>query len=221
MPYTRFLATILISCLCFPAGALAAEHTWDDGGVQPGTGYPGGRAPEPNEHAVGGATPEQDPPPTPTPPPPPPVPTPTPISGHWRAKILPNGKAWISVRAPLVLRQMISAGNQIVGRPYRWGGGHKDWESPGYDCSGAVSYVLHGGSLMSWPMTSGEMMSWGQAGRGRLVTLYAHKGHVFMHIAGIRLDTSWVDDPSGKHGVRWRPLRSQRRGFRVRHPAGL
>jgi len=217
-----FRKALLISAaliLLSPGVTLAAEHSWDDGGVQPDTGYPGGHKPDDTDSVAGGAQPDQDPPPVPVTPPPPPPPPPT--HGNWTAKILSNGQAWISPGAPLVLRQMIQAGNKIVGKPYLWGGGHKSWNSRGYDCSGAVSYVLHGGLLTDWPMTSGDMMSWGLPGAGKWVTIYTRANHVFIHIAGIRMDTSWVDDPSGRHGVRWRPLRSHHKGFRVRHPIGL
>jgi hypothetical protein len=42
-----------------------------------------------------------------------------------------------------------------------------------------------------------------------------------MEVAGLRLDTSSVGDPTGKSGVRWRPPIGKRFGFAVRHVSGL
>jgi len=44
---------------------------------------------------------------------------------------------------------MIWAGDQIIGLPYTYGGGHESFESPGYDCSGTVSFALHGAGLLA------------------------------------------------------------------------
>ena len=91
----------------------------------------------------------------------------------------------------------------------------------GYDCSGAVGYGLIKGGLLRTTMVSGSFARWGAAGAGRWVTVYAHRSHVYIEIAGLRLDTSPAGDRSGRSGVRWRPLIGQRRGFKVRHPVGL
>lgn len=215
MRFPLITALTAVCCCWFVAADSAIALTQDNGGTQPGTSYPGGKPPIQSSPAGGGTTPGQNPPK------PKPEPKPKPKPLQWRAKILPDGKAWTSPGAPLALRQMVEAGNRIVGKPYLWGGGHVDWESRGYDCSGAVSYVLHGAGLLDWPMTSGDLISWGLSGAGRWVTVYTHKTHVFLHLAGIRLDTSWTDDPSGQRGVRWRVQRTHRKGFRVRHPKGL
>ena len=53
------------------------------------------------------------------------------------------------------------------------------------------------------------------------MTIYANSGHVYMEVAGLRLDTSSVGDYRGKHGVRWRRVIGKRGGFRVRHVSGL
>jgi hypothetical protein len=147
------------------------------------------------------------------------VTTPT-VSGR-KAMLRTNGKAAIPRGAPRRVRAIIAAANRIAGKPYKWGGGHARLEDRGYDCSGTVSYALIRAGLLGSPMVSGTFARWGSKGTGRWVTIYANKGHVYMEIAGLRLDTSAVGDPGGKKGVRWRPAIGKRRGFHVRHIAGL
>jgi len=132
--------------------------------------------------------------------------------------------AWISRRgfahapgAPARVRRMIRAGNRIAKKPYKYGGGHGSWNDSGYDCSGSVSYALHGAGLVSRPRDSGEFMSWGASGRGDWITIYANSGHVYMMVAGIRFDTSGRDED----GTRWHDTRASRDGYAVRHPSGL
>lgn len=132
-----------------------------------------------------------------------------------------EGQAAAPMAAPASVREMIWAANEIVGKPYIYGGGHASFKSPGYDCSGTVSYALHGASLITTPMDSSEMMSWGGHGIGKWVTVFANPGHAYMTIAGLRLDTSPVDDPSDLEGPQWRPLRPANKGFAKRHPSGL
>ena len=91
--------------------------------------------------------------------------------------------------APPAVKAAIAAANPIRTRPYIWGGGHARWWSPGYDCSGAVSFALHGAGLITTPMDSGEMMNWGVPGKGRWITIYANAGHAFAVIDGLRWDT--------------------------------
>jgi hypothetical protein len=119
--------------------------------------------------------------------------------------------------APPRVRAAIAAANRIVGRPYRYGGGHARSEDTGYDCSGTVSYALGGGDLLEAPMASGGLMSWGRRGRGRWITVYANGGHAYAVIAGLRLDTAGP----GVNGPRWRPEPRSRAGFVARHPQGL
>src|SRR5436190_13621656 len=38
--------------------------------------------------------------------------------------------------APAEVQQAIAAANKIVGKPYKYGGGHGDFQDSGYDCSG-------------------------------------------------------------------------------------
>lgn len=137
------------------------------------------------------------------------------------AEMLEEGQAAAPENAPKAIKQMIWAADEIIGKPYIYGGGHASFQSAGYDCSGTVSYALHGASLIETPMDSSEMEGWGEAGVGRWVTIFANAGHAYMTIAGLRLDTSPVEDPIGLEGPRWRPLRSENAGFVKRHPEGL
>ena len=132
-----------------------------------------------------------------------------------------DGLAAAPMSAPAAVQQIVWAGNQIIGLPYIYGGGHASFISPGYDCSGTVSFALHGASLLSAPMDSSEFMSWGTGGIGQWVTIFTNPEHAYMTVAGLRLDTSPVDDPSDQQGPRWRPLRPGNPGFMVRHPVGL
>jgi cell wall-associated NlpC family hydrolase len=132
-----------------------------------------------------------------------------------------DGLAAAPMSAPLAVQEIVWAGNQIVGLPYIYGGGHASFISPGYDCSGTVSYALHGANLLTAPMDSTEFMSWDSAGVGTWVTIFANGGHAYMTVAGLRLDTSPANDPSNLPGPRWRPLRPENTGFTVRHPTGL
>jgi len=132
-----------------------------------------------------------------------------------------NGLAAAPMSAPTVVQEVLWAGNQIIGLPYIFGGGHASFDSPGYDCSGTVSFALHGGSLLSTPEDSSEFEGWGSHGVGRWITVFANSGHAYMTVAGLRLDTSAASDPSNQQGPRWRPLRPNNGGYTIRHPLGL
>jgi len=132
-----------------------------------------------------------------------------------------GGLAAAPMAAPAAIQRMIWAANQIIGLPYIYGGGHASFTSPGYDCSGTVSFALHGAGLLSSPEDSGEFMDWGSRGIGRWVTIFTNPEHAYMTVAGLRLDTSSADDPSNQQGPRWRPLRPANEGFTIRHPVGL
>jgi hypothetical protein len=121
------------------------------------------------------------------------------------------------------VQEAIWAGDRIRFKPYRVGGGHGKWNDTAYDCSGAVSYVLHAAGLLKTSMDSGEMMSWGLHGAGQWITVYTNPGHAFVQIAGIRLDTSAEQDPNPPPGTgpKWRPLMTSTAGYKARHPAGL
>ncbi|MDX6651163.1 MAG: hypothetical protein QOJ97_3114 [Solirubrobacteraceae bacterium] len=148
------------------------------------------------------------------PPPPPPK----------KAKIV-NGRAIAPAGAPLRVRQAMSAANRIVRKPYVWGGGHGAFSSTlarGYDCSGAVSHALYGGRFLRTPMASGALMSWARKGPGRWITVYAHAGHAYMVIAGLRFDTSMHDPnaPGPRTGPRWSKQLRRSSAFVARHPGG-
>ena len=124
--------------------------------------------------------------------------------------------------APAEVQHAIWAANKLIGLPYIYGGGHNaKFRGKGYDCSGTVSFALHGAGLLASPLDSGSFMRWGARHRGRWMTVYTNPGHAFMVIAGLRLDTSAAGDPSGLRGPRWRPVLRATKGFRVRHPAGF
>ena len=135
--------------------------------------------------------------------------------------IAENGLAAAPVEAPPGVHAAIEAANRIVGKPYKYGGGHAKVEDTGYDCSGTISYALLGGGLLKAPLDSSSFMRWGQEGPGRWITVWTNPGHAFLVIAGLRLDTSAAGDPSGSKGPRWRPLLRSSRGFTPRHPVGF
>src|SRR3954469_489703 len=145
----------------------------------------------------------------------------TPTVPGKTAMIRSNGLAAVPQGAPANVRAIIAAANTIIGKPYKWGGGHGRLFDSGYDCSGSVSYALIRSGLLGYPMVSGTLAHWGGRGKGRYVTIYANRGHVYMEVAGLRLDTSSVGDREGRSGVRWRPVIGKRVGFAVRHLAGL
>ncbi|HEV3035711.1 MAG TPA: hypothetical protein VGX72_13075 [Solirubrobacteraceae bacterium] len=131
-----------------------------------------------------------------------------------------DGLAAAPEGAPAAVQEMIWAGNELIGLPYIYGGGHGSFVSPGYDCSGTVSFALHGADLLAVPEDSSEFEGRGSRGDGRWVTIFANAGHAYMTVAGLRLDTSSAEDPADLQGPRWRPLRQTNAGFVVRHPTG-
>jgi cell wall-associated NlpC family hydrolase len=140
-------------------------------------------------------------------------------TGEAGSAMLLGGRAVAPMNAPTAVRQVIAAANKIRTTPYIWGGGHGRWWDRGYDCSGAVSFALHGGRLMSMPLTSGSMESWGAPGRGRWITIYANAGHAYAVIAGLRWDTAGDENESGP---RWHEGLAAAAGgsFVARHPIG-
>jgi peptidoglycan hydrolase-like protein with peptidoglycan-binding domain len=139
-------------------------------------------------------------------------PAPAPV-GH--ARLLSNGTAVAPSDAPAAIKGVIAAGNRIATKPYVYGGGHGQWNDSGYDCSGSVSYALHGGGLLNTQLDSGSFMSWGAHGHGRWITIYTNPGHAFMVVAGLRFDTS------GANPSRWQSDMRSGSGYTVRHPAGF
>ena len=141
----------------------------------------------------------------------------TPVVRGAVATVGADGLAAAPAGAPAIVRQIIAAGNAIARKPDVWGGGHRRWVARGYDCSGSVSFALHGAGLLDGPLVSGDFARWGAAGPGSWVTIYANGGHVFMIVAGLRFDTSGQRES----GSRWQAAPRRVRGFKVRHPVGL
>lgn len=138
---------------------------------------------------------------------------------NGKTSLLLKDQAVPPANLPEPVMKMIAAGNKIKDKPYRWGGGHRKIEDSGYDCSGAVSYVLHHAGLLNCPTTSDELRRFGEKGEGEWVTVYAKDGHAFVVVAGLRLDTS---SASGRDkGPRWTMDSRSLRGFKARHPEGL
>jgi hypothetical protein len=138
-----------------------------------------------------------------------------------------NGIAIPPIGAPPQVVAAINAANQIVRKPYIFGGGHNPtFISRGYDCSGSVSFALHGAGLVTTPLDSSDFMTWGEAGRGKWITVYTNPAHAFVMIAGLRFDTGFRDRIARAHGAapgsgpRWGGPRPTR-GYHARHVFGL
>lgn len=140
---------------------------------------------------------------------------PAPLNPGQEAQVISESEASAPASAPAAVQEVISAGNAIATTPYIWGGGHGSFESEGYDCSGAVSYALHGGGFLESPLDSTGLETWGEPGPGQWITVYANSGHAWMVVAGIAFDTV------GGPGPRWHnPWVDSPEGFIARHPAG-
>jgi len=141
----------------------------------------------------------------------------TPTTNGATAELLPNGDAVAPASAPAKVQRAIEFANRINRKPYIYGGGHKSWKlDRGYDCSGSVSYMLHGlgRKVLSSPIPSGPLAKWGEAGEGEWISIYANSGHVYAVVAGLRWDTS------GGAGPRWHEDMRSSKGFSVRHWPG-
>ncbi len=148
---------------------------------------------------------------------PPPAAPPTPKGPPGVATLRSDGTAVAPSDAPAAVVAIIAAANRIAKLPYRYGGGHGSFDDTAYDCSGSVSFALHGADLLDRTMTSGELEDYGSAGPGRWVTIHANAGHVYMYVAGLRFDTSGQK----QSGSRWQTAKRSDDGFVVRHPTGL
>ena len=208
MSFLRGIAPIfmLMSCVLFPAGAVAQS---------PPTG--------------GTAFEEEPPPPEMLEP------------GLWTGPEVPgdiavlqeDGTAAAPANAPEQVKQAIWAANSLQDLPYLYGGGHnlKFNVANGADCSGTVSFALHGGDLLDTPLDSGSFMKWGERGKGAWITVYTNPGHAYAVIAGLRLDTSVAGMSRTRKtkaavkafesGPRWRPMPRSGRGFKKRHPTSF
>jgi hypothetical protein len=150
-----------------------------------------------------------------------PAPAPAPVPAApptGRAVLNRDGTATAPADAPDQVKAVIAAANRIVGKPYKYGGGHGQWEDSGYDCSGSESYALHGGGFVNAPLTSGAYETWGRAHKGQWITSYASSGHSYLVVAGLRFDTGWHSGPSGP---RWSSEMRPSDGYVVRHPRGF
>lgn len=139
------------------------------------------------------------------------------------ATLAPDGSAIPPTDAPRPVRKAINAGNRIHTLPYLWGGGHnRKFKGAGYDCSGAVSYVLHAAGMLKSPLSSGPLArSWGLPGVGQWITVYANNSHAFAVIAGIRWDTSAVGEALNQgSGPRWRTTQRSPLGYTARYFPG-
>ena len=128
-----------------------------------------------------------------------------------------DGLAVAPPGAPAAVVAIIAAGNQIAHKPYLYGGGHDQWQDSGYDCSGSVSFALHGAGLISTPMSSYDFPGWGDPGPGQWVTVYGMQSHAYMVVAGLRFDTS----ASKGGGSRWTTAPRSSAGYVAVHPPGL
>ena len=128
-----------------------------------------------------------------------------------------SGLAVAPASAPDEVKAIIEAGNEIATKPYKYGGGHGRFRDSGYDCSGSISYALHGAGLLDTPLDSTGFTKWGVRGKGEWVTVYGNAGHAYMTVAGLRFDTS----ARKRSGNRWSETTRLARGYRVRHPEGL
>jgi hypothetical protein len=152
---------------------------------------------------------------------------------HGKATLLPNGLAIAPTDAPPEVKAIIDAGNAIATKPYVYGGGHNaKFSGRGYDCSGSVSYALHGGGLLDAPLDSSSFMKWGDKGEGSWITIYTNPGHAYMVVAGLRFDTSMrtpiarTARKSTRRGTRtltsrWSTRMRPADGYTVRHPSGF
>jgi hypothetical protein len=135
-----------------------------------------------------------------------------------QAILTPNGLAIAPIGAPAAVQAVINAGNEIAHLPYIWGGGHGRFQDTGYDCSGSLSFVLAAAGLLNGTETSGQLMSWGDPGAGRWITVFAAQGHTFMYVAGLRFDTVAL----AQTGSRWsNRSATESGGFVARHPPGI
>jgi hypothetical protein len=141
---------------------------------------------------------------------------PEPTGPTGEAKI-EDGLAIPPTDAPNRVVNAIEAANEIAkGKDYCYGGGHGKWRSRCYDCSGAVSYALHGGRMLDSALPSGSLAKWGERGKGNWLTVYANSGHAYAVIAGLRWDTSmttgkgpgWSDEMRSGGGFKKRRFKS-------------
>jgi len=144
--------------------------------------------------------------------------------------------AWIPEAVPTTVQAMIVAGNELQELPYGPDGHPDPRGAPDEDCSSTVNYVLYRSGVRPIeeivkdnPLAQ-DYVNWGDPGPGRWVTIYATdvpQPHMFIVIAGLRLDTSHNGTDEGpnknENGPRWRILSyiPTWAKWSVRHPPGL
>jgi cell wall-associated NlpC family hydrolase len=145
---------------------------------------------------------------------------------------LVDGRVIAPASAPARVKDVIDAANRLVEKPYIYGGGHRAYKvsaasamvklDRGYDCSGSVSFALHGGGFLRSPLPSGPLMKWGQRGPGTWITVYSSPSHAYVVVAGLRFDTSMHDRnaPGPRTGPRWSRTLRRSNAFVARHPRG-
>jgi peptidoglycan hydrolase-like protein with peptidoglycan-binding domain len=145
-----------------------------------------------------------------------------------KATLNSDGTVTPPAGAPQAVVDAINAANSIIDKPYRVGGGHGKWNDSAYDCSGAVSFALHGANLLSSPEDSTQLESYGSAGPGEWMTIYADASHTFIVIAGLAFDTAHYGPTTpGGSGPRWLTPGNATANLQdggnyvVRHPSGL
>jgi hypothetical protein len=138
-------------------------------------------------------------------------------AGVGIASIGDDGLAVAPAGAPAQVIALIAAGNAIAALPYKYGGGHTSFDDTAYDCSGSVSFALHGAGLLDTTLDSTGLSRWGESGPGAWITIYANKTHTYLVVAGLRFDTSGQK----LAGTRWQAASRSSRGFKLRHLAGL
>lgn len=155
-----------------------------------------------------------------------------------RARLSPtNGHvAMIPTGVPPVVQAMLMAGNELQDLPYGPTGHPDPLGATSEDCSSTVNFVLYRSRirplaeiLRENPLAQ-DYVDWGAPGPGRWVTIYSTTqptDHVFIVIAGLRLDTSYngtdVGPNRNESGPRWRILSyiPTWAHWSVRHPPGL
>ena len=144
--------------------------------------------------------------------------------------------ALVPAGAPATVQAMVVAGNELQELPYGPDGHPNPLGASEEDCSSTLNYVLYRAGVrpLSEIVTDNPLaqsyVDWGAPGPGRWVTIYATTAptdHVFVVIAGLRLDTSHDGTDVGpnryENGPRWRILDHipEWAHWSVRHPPGL
>ncbi len=151
------------------------------------------------------------------------------LRGDGHVALIPEG-------APAAVQAMIVAGNELQDLPYGPAGHPDPLGASSEDCSSSVNYVLYRAGVRPLaeivrenPLAQ-DYVHWGAPGPGRWVSIYATDlptPHVFVTIAGLRLDTVGGDTDEGpnrsQEGPRWRllPYIPTWAHWSVRHPPGL